>query len=97
MLNMVKVEIVFADMFSFFKKGMRGGVSYISKRYVKPTISIQNVVTQNKNQNIIYVDMNNLCGFVMSKFLLTSGFKWIDPKDFDSIKYSSNSSKGCKF
>ena len=39
--------------------------------------------------------MNNLCGFVMSKFLLTSGFKWIDPKDFDSIKYSSNSSKGC--
>ena len=31
----------------------------------------------------------------MSKFLPTSRFTWIDPKDFDSNKYSSNSSKGC--
>ena len=30
----------------------------------------------------------------MSKFLSTSGFKWIDPKNFDSNKYSSNSSRG---
>ena len=31
----------------------------------------------------------------MSKFLSTSGFKWIDTKEFDLNKYSSNSSKGC--
>ena len=31
----------------------------------------------------------------MSKFLLTSGFKWIDPKEFDLNKYTNNSSKGC--
>ena len=31
----------------------------------------------------------------MSKFLPTSGFKWIDPKDFDLNKSSSNSSKSC--
>ena len=31
----------------------------------------------------------------MSKFLRTSGFKWIDPKEFDLNKYTSNSSKGC--
>ena len=31
----------------------------------------------------------------MSKFLPTSGFKWIDPKDFDLNKCSSNTSKGC--
>ena len=31
----------------------------------------------------------------MCKFLPTSGFKWIDPKDFDLNKYSSNSSTGC--
>ena len=30
----------------------------------------------------------------MSKFLPTSGFKWIDTKDFDSNRYSCNSSKG---
>ena len=31
----------------------------------------------------------------MSKFLPTNGFKWIDPRNFDSHKYSSNSSEGC--
>ena len=31
----------------------------------------------------------------MSKFLPTSGFKWIDPKNVDSSKYSSNSFKRC--
>ena len=31
----------------------------------------------------------------MSNFLSTSGFKWINPKEFDLNKYTSNSSKGC--
>ena len=30
----------------------------------------------------------------MSKFLPTSGFKWIDSKEFDLNKYTSNSLKG---
>ena len=31
----------------------------------------------------------------MSKDLTTSGFKWIHPEQFESSKYSSNSSKWC--
>ena len=31
----------------------------------------------------------------MSKFLPASGFKWIDPKEFDFNKYTGNSSEGC--
>ena len=31
----------------------------------------------------------------MSKFFPTIGFKWIDPKEFDLNRYTSNSSKGC--
>ena len=31
----------------------------------------------------------------MSKFLPTSGFKWINPKRFDLDNYTSNSSKAC--
>ena len=31
----------------------------------------------------------------MSKFLQTSGFRWIDSKEFDLNKYTSNSLKGC--
>ena len=52
---------------------------------------------QNKNQNIIYLDTNNLYGYAMSKFLLTGKLQWIDPKDFDlnSFKYKKNSSKCC--
>ena len=31
----------------------------------------------------------------MSKFLPTSGFKWIDPKELGLNKYTGNSSKEC--
>ena len=31
----------------------------------------------------------------MSKFLPKSGFKWVDGKEFEMNKYTSNSSKGC--
>ena len=34
-------------------------------------------------------------GYALSKFLLTSGFKWIDLKEFDLNKYTNNSSRGC--
>ena len=31
----------------------------------------------------------------MSEFLTTSGFKWIDPMEFNWNLYTSNGSKGC--
>ena len=46
-------------------------------------------------KHIICLDVNNSYGCAMSKFLSTSGFKWIDPKKFDLNKYTSNSSKEC--
>ena len=48
---------------------------------------------ENKNQNI-YLDVNNLYSYAMSKFLSPSGFKWIYPKVFNLNKYTSSSSKG---
>ena len=32
----------------------------------------------------------------MSKLLPASGFKWIDPKEFDLIENTSNNLKGCE-
>ena len=39
--------------------------------------------------------MNNFYGYAMSKFPPTSGFKCMDPKEFDLNKYTRNCSKGC--
>ena len=44
-----------------------------------------------------YLDANNLYGYVMSKFLPGSGFKWIDLKEFDLNEYIYNTSKECVF
>ena len=48
-----------------------------------------------ESKHIIYLNANNLYGYAMSKFLPTSGFKWIDPKEFYMNKYTNNSSKEC--
>ena len=77
MLNITKVEIEFiqdCDMQFFFEKGMRGRVSYISdNKYLKSY----------DPKYVIYLYANNLYGYAMPKFLLTSGFKQINPKEFE--------------
>ena len=88
MLNMTKAEpelILESDFYLFYEKGMRGGVSYISKSYSKA----------NKDYLKYYDPNEESCGYAMSKFLPTSGFKWTDPKEFDLNQYNSNSSKDC--
>ena len=34
-----------------------------------------------KSKHIMYLGANNLYGYAMFRFFLTSGCKWIDPKD----------------
>ena len=38
---------------------------------------------QKISKHIIYLGANSLYGYVMPKFLRTSGFTWIDLKEFD--------------
>ena len=83
-------------MYLFFEKGMRGGVSYISKRYSKANNKyLKFYDPKQESKYIIYLDANNLYGYVIPNFLPTSRFKWIDPKEFGLNKYTSNSSKAC--
>ena len=42
------------DMYILFKKGTRGGISYISNRYSKANNKYLNLMIQNKNKNILY-------------------------------------------
>ena len=99
MVNMTKVIlelILYPDMYIFFEKGMRGGVSYISNRCSKANNKyLKSYDPKQESKHIIYLDANNLYDYVMPKFLRTSGFKWIDPKELGLNKYTINSSKGC--
>ena len=75
---------------------MRGGVSSISNRYSKANNKyLKSYDPKQESKHIIYLDTNNFHGYTISKFLPTSGFKWIDPKQFDLNKCTSNSSKRC--
>ena len=79
----------------FFEKGMRGGVSYISKSYSKANNKyLKSYDPKQESKHIIYLDANNLYGYAISKFLLTSKFIWINSKGLDLNKHTSNSSKG---
>ena len=83
-------------MYIFFEKATRGGVSYISNRYSKANISyLKSYDPKQETNHVIYLDASNLNGYEMFKFLETSRFKWINPKEFSLNKYTSNSSKGC--
>ena len=99
MLKMLKVElklIPYPDMYIFFEKGTRGGVSSISKRYSKANNKyLKPYDLKQESKRILYLDTNNLYGYGMYKFLPRSEFKWIDPKEFDLNKYTSNGSKWC--
>ena len=79
MLNMteIKLELISdPDMYIFFEKGMRSGVSYISNRYSKANNKyLEDYVANQESRHVIYLDANNLYDYAMSKFLSTSGFK----------------------
>ena len=99
MLNMtnIKLELI-SDPFIyiFFEKGMRGEVSSISNRYSKANNKyLKSYDAKQESKHFIYLDANNLHDYAMSKFLPTSGIKWIDPKEFDLNKFTSNNLKVC--
>ena len=77
MLKMTKValeKINDPDKYMLFEQGMRGGVSYINKRYSEAS----------ENKHILYLDMNALYGDTMSQYLPYADFKWV--KDINEIE-----------
>ena len=84
--NAIKLEkINDINMYLFLEKGMRGGISYISKGYSK----------SNDDINIMYWDANNLYGWAMGcNYLPYGGFKWLNKEqikrfNLDNIKENS--------
>ena len=66
MLNMTKVELELIpdpDMYVFFEKGTRSGISYISNRYSNANNKyLKSNDSKQESKHIIYLDANNLYG-----------------------------------
>ena len=86
----VKLEkISDIDKYLFIEKGLRGGISYIAKRYAKANNKyINDYDPQNQSIFISYLDMNDLYGWAMSEYLPYEEFKWfrnVDEFDVMSV------------
>ena len=67
------------DMLMMFERGIRGGISHISKRYATANNKYLENFDETKPSTFIqYLDANNLYGWEMSQKLPIKGFKWID-------------------
>ena len=71
---------------------MRGGISYIAKRYAKANNKYINDYDPKKQSTFIsYLDINNLYGWVMSEYLPYEGLTWL--KNVDKLDVMSISEK----
>ena len=91
----IKLEkISYIDKYLFIEKGLRGGISYIAKRCAKANNKYMNDYDLKKPSTFItYLDMNNLRGWEMSKYLpYGDEFKWLKNVDeFDVMSISEKS------
>ena len=61
-----------------FEKGIRGGISHISKRYAEASNKYMKDYNPDEGSTYIqYLDANNLYGWAMSQSPSTHGFKWM--------------------
>ena len=66
------------DMLMMFERGIRGGITHISKRYAEANNKYMKDYNPNEESSFIqYLDANNLYGWAMSQQLPTHGFKWM--------------------
>ncbi|KAL9982399.1 hypothetical protein ACROYT_G004435 [Oculina patagonica] len=65
------------EMHLFVERGLRGGISMVSKRYAKANNPyVEGFDPSQPKKYIMYLDANNLYGWAMSKPLPKSGFRW---------------------
>ena len=82
-------------MHLFIEKGMRRGISMVSKRHAKannPHTADYN--PEKENNYIMYYDANNLYGWAMNQPLPYSGFKWLTKNDQKNDKFKRETEKG---
>ena len=90
MLKMVKKLKKYVK--KFIEKGMRGGMSYISKRYIKANNKHMKCYDSSEESKFfMYLDANNLYGWYlsMSQYLSYSEFEWLSKKEISRFCLNS--------
>ena len=78
----LKLELISnIGMYLFVGKKMRGGISYISKRYSKANNKYMKLYDDSKpSKYIMYLDANSLYSWTMSQYLPYCKFIWLNKK-----------------
>ena len=77
------------DMHLFVERGMRGGNSYIAKRYCRTNNEfVEGYDSGKKKSFITYWDVNNLYGAAILEYLLYDGFEWVNESEVDGINFN---------
>ena len=85
------------DMLMMFERGIRGGITHISKRYSEANNKyMKNYDSSKKSKFIQYLDANNLYGWAMSQNLPTHGFKWMKDLTVDKVHKILLKGGGCR-
>ena len=85
-------KLVDIDIYLFTEEGLKGGISYIAKRYREANNKyIKNYDPKKPSKYISYIDMSNLHGWAMSSYLPYGKFKWL--KNDDHFDVNSISEK----
>ena len=89
LLNETKQELELLsdiDMYYFFKRMIRGGISMISTRYAEANNPYMKDLydPEKENSYIMYYDANNLYGFIMIKKIPYGGFQWMKEEELDN-------------
>jgi hypothetical protein len=73
------------DMYLFFEKGTRGGISMISKRHGAANNPYMGDQYKNykPDKYLTYLDANNLYGWAMSYPLPTEDFEWMEKEELE--------------
>ena len=89
----VKLKKIFnIDMYLFIEKGLRGGISYIAKRYDKANNKyMKNYNPKKPLKFITYLGVNILYGYAMNSYLPYGRFKCL--KNVDNFDVNSVSKK----
>ena len=84
------------DKYLLIEKGLRGGISYITKRYAKANKKHMNDYDPNKQSTFLsYLDIDNLYGLAMSEYIPCERFKWLkNVAEFDVMSINEKSRIG---